>query len=228
MADVTMHSPATATSVPLTLIVALTRASHGIGRASGLPWPQLKPEMAYFTRVTRRVPSTLIDAHPTRKFQNAVIMGRKTWESIPRKFRPLKGRTNVVITRQQTLEGSEEDVMIASSIQDGVENLKSRFWTEEQDAKSEKTGLGRCFIIGGAEIYKAAVELDNTTSVLCTRVMEPDFECDVHFPIDLGQTQGWREESTEQLENFTGEAGLEGEKMQDDVKWKYELWNRVH
>lgn len=55
-----------------------------------LPW-QLPGDMAYFKELTSRT------ADPAK--QNAVVMGRKTWESIPAKFRPLRGRLNVVLTR---------------------------------------------------------------------------------------------------------------------------------
>lgn len=74
----------------LTLIVAATR-TNGIGISSrGLPW-RLSAEMAYFVRVTSAAPAGKT---------NAVVMGRKSWESIPTKFRPLKNRLNVVISSQ--------------------------------------------------------------------------------------------------------------------------------
>ncbi|KAG6161122.1 hypothetical protein E4U51_007316 [Claviceps purpurea] len=77
----------------LTVIVAATR-SLGIGRNGSLPWPPLRKEMQYFKRVTSRVaPQSPPDAI------NAVIMGRKTWDSIPPSFRPLRNRFNIVITR---------------------------------------------------------------------------------------------------------------------------------
>lgn len=74
----------------LTLIVAAT-VSNGIGQSSRLPW-RLPQEMAYFARVTSNTPEGT---------KNAVVMGRKTWESIPPKFRPLRDRVNVVISRNQ-------------------------------------------------------------------------------------------------------------------------------
>ena len=79
----------------LTLILAAT-PNLGIGNSGGLPWPQLKKEMGFFARVTKRTsPSTSTEGV---KKMNAVLMGRKTWESIPPKFRPLKDRLNIVIT----------------------------------------------------------------------------------------------------------------------------------
>lgn len=77
----------------LTLIVAAT-ASNGIGHSSHLPW-RLPLEMAYFARVT---------SNAAEGKKNAVVMGRKTWESIPPKYRPLKDRVNVVISRNQAYE----------------------------------------------------------------------------------------------------------------------------
>lgn len=75
----------------LTLVVAATR-TNGIGISSrGLPW-RLPKEMAYFVHATSEAPPGTM---------NAVVMGRKSWESIPTKFRPLKNRLNVVISSQK-------------------------------------------------------------------------------------------------------------------------------
>jgi len=77
----------------LTLIVAAT-VSNGIGQNARLPW-RLPREMAYFARVTSNAPEGSM---------NAVVMGRNTWESIPTKFRPLKDRVNVVISRNASYD----------------------------------------------------------------------------------------------------------------------------
>ncbi len=76
-------------SRPVNLIVAAT-ARGGIGKDGRLPW-ELPTDMAFF-RTT-----TLATSGAAGK-QNAVVMGRKTWASIPAKFRPLKGRLNVVLS----------------------------------------------------------------------------------------------------------------------------------
>ena len=74
----------------LTLIVAAT-LENGIGQNGGLPW-HLPKDMAYFAKATSNAPEGK---------KNAVVMGRNTWESIPMKFRPLKDRVNVVISRNK-------------------------------------------------------------------------------------------------------------------------------
>jgi dihydrofolate reductase len=73
------------------MIVAATATTRGIGRGGALPW-RLPGDMAYFKKAT--IGTTAAGR------QNAVIMGRVTWESIPAKFRPLPDRLNVIITRQ--------------------------------------------------------------------------------------------------------------------------------
>jgi dihydrofolate reductase len=72
----------------LTVIIAATK-SNGIGQNSQLPW-HLPKEIAYFSRVTKAAPAGLM---------NAVVMGKKTWESIPKKFKPLPKRVNVIVSR---------------------------------------------------------------------------------------------------------------------------------
>lgn len=72
----------------LTIIVAAT-VSNGIGKNGTLPW-HLPKDLKYFAQATSTAPEGM---------QNAVIMGRNTWESIPVKYRPLKGRLNVVVSR---------------------------------------------------------------------------------------------------------------------------------
>jgi hypothetical protein len=78
---------------PLTIIVAATK-TNGIGQNARLPW-RIPKEIAYFSRVTSNAPEG---------YSNVVIMGRNTWESIPKKFRPLPNRVNIVVSRDKTYE----------------------------------------------------------------------------------------------------------------------------
>ncbi|EHY60104.1 hypothetical protein HRR83_006464 [Exophiala dermatitidis] len=94
--------PVTVHPKPIYVIVATSlNPPMGIGNKGGLPWPPIKADMAFFRKVTSYVPPTTSSSDPDSSLLNlnAVIMGRKTWESIPPKFRPLPNRLNVIITR---------------------------------------------------------------------------------------------------------------------------------
>lgn len=144
-------------SLPVSVIVAST-AKGGIGKDGGIPW-RLKDDMAYFKRITTTAPSGKT---------NAVIMGRKTWESIPAKFRPLPDRLNVVLSSTAAAD-SCEGATVARSLTEALESLAGRSET------------GEVFVIGGAAVYKEAVELPNCARIYLTRV-GIDVDCDAFFP----------------------------------------------
>jgi len=90
----------------LNLIVAAC-GGGGIGQA-GKPPGNLPQEVKYFARITT-------DVEATGK-RNAVVMGRLTYESIPAKFRPLKGRLNVVLTSKVDYDAGSENVLLCQSL----------------------------------------------------------------------------------------------------------------
>jgi len=149
----------------LSVIVA-SSPNGGIGFEGKLPW-QLPEDMAHFKRVT------LAGAEKNPEKMNAVIMGRKTWDSIPEKFRPLKGRINVVLTSAAADPASKscypEGVLRASSVANAVEQLSSREDVEE------------IFVIGGQAAYKEALQMPSCTRIFMTRIAK-QFECDAFFP----------------------------------------------
>ena len=137
------------------LHLIFARASNGvIGKDGGLPW-HLPEDMAHFKRTT--------SGHP-------VIMGRKTWDSLPPKFRPLPGRTNIVVTRQPGWQA--DGALRASSIDDALALCPA-----DSDA----------WVIGGAQIYRESLPLAH--SAVVTEI-DADFEGDAHAP-QLGPQ--WRE-----------------------------------
>ncbi len=104
--------------VPLTLIVATTpihipsptnaaasqttKTLLGIGLNGTLPWPRIKTDMSFFARVTARPPApTTTKTGAGKAKTNALIMGRKTYDSVPPKLRPLGKRLNVVVSRDK-------------------------------------------------------------------------------------------------------------------------------
>ncbi len=104
-----------------------------IGREGGMPW-HLPEDLRHFTRLTT--------GHP-------VIMGRKTWESFPAKYRPLPNRTNIVITRQEGWADTPaaDGAVAAPSLNDAL--LESQF----------APGQELVWIIGGGNIYAQSLDV---------------------------------------------------------------------
>lgn len=224
----------------LTLVLAATR-DMGIGLRGTLPWTGLKKEMAYFARITKRLPPSvsynvifIVYVNATRlklvqvelPAMNAVIMGRKTWDSIPSKFRPLKGRLNIVISRSfpsppTEPDSLETDSVKASSLEQAISYLQS---------KPQGT-LGRVFVIGGGQIYASALELKEARRVLLTKVMS-DFECDTHFSLKLSDEAerdsdaAWVKKSKEELDAWAGETVPEGSQIENETKYEFQMWER--
>jgi dihydrofolate reductase len=134
------------------VIVAADEA-RGIGKDGALPW-RLPGDMAYYKRTTSEAP-------PGQ--QNAVVMGRATFESIPSKFRPLKQRLNVVLSRDAAY--APDGVLRASSLEEALTLL---------DARAD---IAHVFIVGGAQLYREALLHPACTRVLLTRV-HARFDCD--------------------------------------------------
>lgn len=130
-----------------TIVVAVDQAL-GIGRINGLAW-KLKEDMKHFKELTT-----------AGSEMNSVIMGRKTWDSIPAKFRPLPNRINVVISRTQ-------NVAFAQSV-------------TSLDAALELPA-GKVFVIGGGEIYAMAIQHPQCEELIITKV-SGTYKCDTFFP----------------------------------------------
>jgi dihydrofolate reductase len=123
------------------------RARNGvIGRDNTLPW-HLPEDLAHFKRLTLGCP---------------VIMGRKTWDSLPPKFRPLPGRNNIVITRQA--DWASPGAIAALGLEAAVALC----------AQADNV-----WVIGGAQIYAQALPLATTVEVT---EIDADFEGDAYAP----------------------------------------------
>lgn len=141
-------------------IVVAMDANRGIGIGGKLPW-NLPEDMRHFKEVTTR------REDPSK--MNAVIMGRKTWDSIPEKFRPLPERINVVISRSgDVLLGP--GVVKASGLDDALAQLERYQDTVE-----------RVFVIGGEQIFRLALAHEACRKIHLTRI-EHAFACDTFFP----------------------------------------------
>jgi len=125
--------------------------AHGgvIGAEGGMPW-HVPEDLAHFKTVTLGAP---------------VVMGRKTWDSLPERFRPLPDRENIVITRQQ--DWAAEGARRAATVADAVR------------------GQDRVWIIGGAEIFRQVI-LD------ADRLEVTELDVDVAGDAYAPSKEGWR------------------------------------
>jgi len=136
----------------VSLIVAV--AENGvIGKDNDLIW-HLPKDMRFFKETT---------------LGHHVIMGRKNFESIPHKYRPLPDRTNIVITRQSGYKA--EGSIVVNSVEAALDIAKNNGDTEP-------------FIIGGGQIYKLALEANLVDKIYLTKINHP-FDGDTFFP-ELG------------------------------------------
>jgi len=140
----------------VSLIVAMDEKG-GIGKDNGLPWGSMPLDMKRFKELT------------TGK---RVIMGRRTWESIPEKYRPLPNRENVVISRNPDYVATGAKVF--TSLEDALFN-------REQAASAEPIiGIKENVIIGGGEIYKEALQKNIPERIYLTTI-EHAFDTDTEL-----------------------------------------------
>lgn len=143
----------------INVAVAIT-GNGGIGLKGGLPWPHLKGDMALFSKRT------------TGPGNNAVLMGKNTWLSIPENRRPLKNRTNIIIS--QNTNSVSDSSHTFSSICDAI-------------AFCEAANYDELWIIGGSGIYNEFlnVHFDKVHRVYITYVCKNGYgyECDTFINI---------------------------------------------
>ncbi|KAF9676867.1 hypothetical protein SADUNF_Sadunf08G0048000 [Salix dunnii] len=153
------------------VVVAATR-DMGIGKDGRLPW-RLPSDLKFFKEIT------LGTTDPVK--QNAVLMGRKTWESIPIRHRPLPGRLNVVLTRSCEIK-NEENVVTCGSISSALEMLAKAPYCFSID---------KVFVIGGGQILRETLNGPRCDAIHITRI-ETSVECDTFIPsIDFSMFQPW-------------------------------------
>ncbi len=129
-------------------LIAAVSSNRVIGKDNDLPW-KLPDDMKYFMETTKG---------------HHVIMGRKNYESIPDKFRPLPNRSNIVITRQANFNAP--GCIVVHSIERALDIANNN-------------GESEVFIIGGAEIYKQG--LANTQRMYLTEI-DATIDGDTFFP----------------------------------------------
>ena len=135
----------------------------GIGKKNDLPW-RIKGDLKFFRQITTQLSEQ--NANATEK-QNVVIMGRKTWESLPSTYKPLPNRINLVLTR-------DSNYVLPN-------NVKRSTSLEEALQIVDDPLAGRIFVIGGATIYREAIKLKVFSTLYVTEIAG-NFDCDAFFP----------------------------------------------
>lgn len=138
-------------------LIAAVCSDGGMGYKGQLPWPHCKADMAHFAKRT------------TGGGNNAVVMGKKTWDSIP--ARPLRRRANLILSSQPPVKPDEH-------------------WFKtvpELFAHLNAANYDEVWIIGGASIYEQFLAMHATGEIrideMCVTTMEGAHECDTFFPL---------------------------------------------
>jgi dihydrofolate reductase len=153
----------------LTIVVACAR-NGAIGLRGTLPW-NIPEDMAYFKRIT---------------MGHAVIMGRKTWESIPAKYRPLPGRTNLVVSRTLPPAWNAPRLWYCADLHAALAAARL------VDASP--------MVIGGSSLYAEALPM--ATRIMLTEI-DRDVEADAFFRFDRSEfTEAFRVEGDTQDVSF--------------------------
>lgn len=141
----------------LNIIVAYEHKTRGIGFENDIPW-YFPNDLKHFSKLTKG------------NGNNAIIMGRKTWESLPKK--PLPKRQNIILSRTYGDNKQIDNELYFNDITTAIEYCKS-----------EKNKYEELWIIGGNEIYKQTLErFNNQINNIFVTEIEKEYKCDTFFP----------------------------------------------
>jgi dihydrofolate reductase len=202
-------------SIKMSLIVAMSNANRGIGINGNIPW-RIPKDLKHFSRTTSYT------ADPQKI--NAVIMGRKTWSSIPKGLRPLPNRLNVVISSTMTKEtcdanekADQDMIVICRSFEEAVRTVLEKYSSRVESI----------YAIGGTSIYAETLKypVGFLKRIYLTRVFT-DVECDTFMePADFL-------DSFEKLEEVEDKANfnVDFNEMQTDaannLKYIFEVYEK--
>jgi dihydrofolate reductase/thymidylate synthase len=155
------------------LIVACD-SKRGIGLNGGIPW-KLSDDMKRFKDLTTFVPED-----PYYKFINMVVMGRKTWDSLPDKYRPLPGRLNVILSK------SPDEIQIPPESHDLVRVISDfeqihEIYNINTNNNTNNWKIHDIFVIGGNSLYNLALSSPYCRAIYLTEIYK-DCQCDTFFP----------------------------------------------
>ena len=151
------------------MIAALCR-SGGIGFQGTLPWPKLARDMRFFAEMTSSTDTP---------YNSAVIMGRKTWDSLPDTSKPLKYRDNIIISNRKFTSG-DDAVVVAGA----TRNPCIHYIPHINQIKESTADYDVAWIIGGASIYEQVI-YSNTIYIdeIYITFVDEQYEFDAAFPL---------------------------------------------
>lgn len=154
------------------VIIAAASENNVIGKDKDIPW-HFPKDMKHFKQKTMGYP---------------VVMGSSTYRSLPKDYRPLPRRLNIVLTRSGIEESGKESVREASSLEDA--------WNI-----AEETGKEKVFVAGGGKVYEQCMDLAD--KIVFTRVKRKVEDGDVFFP-EINDKK-WRLVSSEEHDELVFE-----------------------
>lgn len=189
---------------PICAVVAMCKPSKGIGFRGDLPWGgKLPKELKHFSRITSNT------ADPSK--QNAVIMGRRTWDSIPKARKPLPRRLNIVLSTTMTPDSLPKDVLLAKSFDEAL-LMTQQIGSGDSDQKPIETLM----VIGGSQVYATALEHASMDRLYLTEISS-NFECDTFLQFD--------EHNFVEVEDATVTPELQEE---NGIEYRFRVLKKIH
>lgn len=190
-------------SIKLNIILAINDSNNGIGYKGKLPW-NLKDDLVYFSKVTRYT------RDPLKK--NAIIMGRKTWDSIGK---ILPGRINIIVSGTM-INVVGKEYLIYKSLNEAIIDIVENYTNIVESI----------FVIGGLQLYEEALKYTSgfLNNIFVTRIYG-NYECDVFMPMnflkDFEKYNGEKDENTLNYDvsyNFIKET--------NNIKFCFEIYKK--
>lgn len=185
------------------MVVAALMPELGIGYKGQLPW-RLKNEMLNFKKIT---------TNASAGKRNIVIMGRKTWESIPPKFKPLPNRLNIVMTRTSIGEDTN-DLMYLNDFDKLLSLLKDDAFLSNID---------KVFLMGGSELYNKFFHQGISKQIILTELhTSKPVDIDTHLDWDLSH---WTKKSHDELEELAS-VKFDDKYSEKEFEYTYNLYEK--
>ena len=142
--------------IPNLFISVAYDSKNGIGKNNSIPW-YLPEDLKYFSKLTKG------------NGKNAIIMGKNTWLSLPKK--PLKGRDNLILSRTLEINENLPKNDLIKTFKD-INDLIEFCYLQKYD---------EVWVIGGSEIYNLFLNKFKVERIYAT-LIDKDYECDTFFP----------------------------------------------